>query len=191
MVAVNLKVSKPDGDYRCNDAQKAYFDNDMSKFIGCELPVTFTSMNGDIVQYKRDYDWFRIIEVKHVNEGGADTQKELLRKLRKKCPPSEGVHFEVYLARGDVGDNMDPFKAGIEITDLTTNQTIHLSREEMCLFFTFTIGYRNIDEIIVSRGATATPLKVVSQCDTCSYGPCIDNGDDTGDCALYKPVIQI
>jgi hypothetical protein len=132
-------------EYRTTDHELRYYSTDLSKYIGEELPVVMTSINGDILEYKRDRKWLRHIEYKHENEPANEAQLELYYTICLLKAP-EGYLHDVYVVRGD-----PPFGNGISITDLKTHQTLHLTNDEMNKFLIFQKGFCTISEILKSR----------------------------------------
>lgn len=58
-----------------------YYNSDLNKYIGENLPKTFTSIDIDLLQIKKSKKILRIGEYKHINERVGYQQKEALKQL--------------------------------------------------------------------------------------------------------------
>lgn len=117
-------------DYR-TEKDKNYYSSDLSKWIDEFCTHEMTSINLDIVQYKRSLNQLRFVEYKHSNEKMKWGQKELLILLSKLKP--------TYIICGD-----PPFESS-EIIRISDNKTIWVNEEELKKFLNF--EYVDIEDI--------------------------------------------
>ena len=101
---------------RNGEHELKYFSSDLNKFIHTDCRKTLTINNIDCIMFKRQYREVKIIEYKHLNENGKDTQPELLRLLSKFQPPKNYNFLGVFLVRGN-----EPFDY-VEIEKFGTNE---------------------------------------------------------------------
>jgi len=118
-------------EYR-TDKDLKYYSSDLSKWIDENCTHEMTSINMDIVQYKRSLGLSRNIEYKHNNEGMKGGQEELLRIFSKDKP--------TYLIRGDY-----PFKEA-KIKRISDGKTITVDDDELRMFLNFELI--DIEDII-------------------------------------------
>lgn len=76
-----VKFEIEDNAYRTTEKDYTYYSSDLSKFIGEELSKIMTSINGDLLQFKKSKDMLRVGEYKHEGESMGYQQLNLLNKI--------------------------------------------------------------------------------------------------------------
>jgi hypothetical protein len=86
----------------------AYYNSNLSKYIGQTLKRTFTSIDVDILQIKASRNVLRFIESKHENEKLGDQQESALktiawiaRLVNTNSAIFNGKRIDVYMVRGN------------------------------------------------------------------------------------------
>ena len=115
-------------EYR-DDEDRKYYSSDLSKWIDKNCTHEMTSINLDILQYKRSCGRFRFIEYKHSNEGMKTGQSEVLSKISRWNIPE----LEVYIIYGDY-----PFD-DVKIKRVKDNKVISVNNEQLIKFLNFEI----------------------------------------------------
>jgi len=93
-----------------------YYGSDLNKWIAENCPKTFTTINIDLLLFKRTKGILRIVESKHSSEHMGKSQFEVLKLLawlfRLANQFQQKIQFEVYIITGDLPYNQ------VKITDL-------------------------------------------------------------------------
>lgn len=109
-----------------------YFNSDLNKYIGENLPRIMTTIDIDLFQVKLSRKIIRFAEYKHTNEKIGVQQLKALKQLAKiaNVVNKNSKHFEdwklqVLIIRGD-----EPYDF-IEITDLIKDKKYTLKNKEI------------------------------------------------------------
>lgn len=120
--------------YRKTRKDYIYYNSDLSKFIGEELPKIMTSIDVDLFQVKKSKRVIRIAEYKHEREQLGRQQRDALKLLadgfRKLNTCKTVWAWEVYLLRGNY-----PYKK-LVCENLITNTKMTLYNEDVKKFLT-------------------------------------------------------
>ena len=131
---ISVTFDVPIDSYRVNKEDYIYFNSDLNKFIGKELPRIMTSIDCDLLQLKKSKKILRIAEYKHVGEGVGYQQNDALKEIARlyKWAMDNGYDrkLECHLIRGNY-----PYTQ-LEIEDYVTNVTYTLEGEDVKKYLT-------------------------------------------------------
>lgn len=109
----------------------SYFNSELNKYIGENLPKIMTSIDVDLFQVKLSRKIIRFAEYKHMGEKTGVQQEKALKQLAKMADVInknnelfEGWTMQVMIIRGNI-----PYDY-IEITDLITGKFYKVSDKE-------------------------------------------------------------
>ena len=132
------KADKPDwvsdATYRKSKRDYVYYNSDLSKYIGDELPKVMTSMDIDIAQHKISKNLIRVAEYKHPGEATGSMQNRLLREIanvfRWAMDNGYQAKFECGIIRGEY-----PYES-IEYEDYINNTKTVITGDDVKNFLT-------------------------------------------------------
>jgi hypothetical protein len=120
--------------YRKTKKDYTYYNSDLNKYIGEELPRIMTTINIDLAQFKKSKNILRVAEYKHKNEDIGYQQEQVLIELSKAFDflnkNNYPIKFECNLIKGDY-----PFNE-LSITDYITNTNYEIKDNDVKKFLT-------------------------------------------------------
>ena len=121
--------------------EMAYYNSDISKFIGKNCAKIMTSIDADLLQYKASRSMIRLAEYKHGYETVGEKQRGLLKNMARifrflNDGKKVGITFECGVVRGD-----PPFDH-IEFEDFIYDKKYTYSGEDVKTFLTLEHPWR-------------------------------------------------
>ena len=120
--------------YRKTRKDYTYYNSDLNKYIGEELPRIMTTINVDLLQFKKSKNILRFSEYKHIKEDIGYQQEQVLIELAKAFDflnkNNYPIKFECGLIRGDY-----PFDE-LSITDYITNTNFTIKDNDVKKYLT-------------------------------------------------------
>lgn len=127
--AITVSFDVPLGSYRLTKDDYVYYNSDLNKFIGKEIKKEMTSIDLDLLQYKKSRGIIRLAEYKHNGEKLGYQQESVLRELSKAFKflneHNYPMKFQCHLIRGNY-----PY-GKIAVTDFITDKTYELDGDNV------------------------------------------------------------
>jgi hypothetical protein len=131
---MTISFEIPIDSYRVTKKDYIYYNSDLNKFIGDQLPRIMTSIDMDLLQFKKSKKLLRNGEYKHIGENVGYQQNEVLKEIARlyKWAMDHGYDrkLQCHLIKGNY-----PY-AKLEIFDYITNTTYILEGDEVKKYLT-------------------------------------------------------
>ena len=132
-ITISFKV--PYDSYRKTKRDYIYFNSDLNKFIGDVLPKIMTSIDCDLLQYKKSKRILRIGEYKHNGEELGYQQNEALKEIARLFKWAMDMGYDRKLECVIIRGNY-PFDK-LEIIDFIKNNSFIVEGEDVKKYLTF------------------------------------------------------